>query len=48
VADDKLLNARVDEVLVKEVVWLRKLQVKVAQEKQGKNSLSRDSDSPTA
>ena len=39
VADDKLLNARVDEVLVKEATRLRKLQVSVAlqnQNNQGK------------
>jgi len=38
VADDKLLNLRVDEVLIKESVRLRKLQVKVAAENQRRRS----------
>ncbi len=38
VADDKLLNARVDEVLVKEAARLRTLQSKVALENQDKRS----------
>ena len=38
VADDKLLNAKVDEVLVKEAARLRKLQASVALQNQSKNS----------
>ena len=38
VADDKLLNARVDDVLVKEAARLHKLQTKVALENQNKRA----------
>ncbi|UUZ68464.1 hypothetical protein LP416_30975 [Polaromonas sp. P2-4] len=38
VADDKLLNARVDDVLAKEAVRLRKLQAKVASQNASKQS----------
>ncbi len=41
VAADKLLNARVDEVLVKEAARLRKLQVSVAMHNQGETPRSR-------
>ena len=36
VTDDKLLNARVDEVFAKEATRLRKLQISVALHNQGK------------